>query len=66
MANQRDLFEILYGGRRLAVAVTRRGRQRLYVGAINGEVCATAPGKGDLLRALIQMARHYPKEAFAG
>jgi hypothetical protein len=58
----RELFEFKHGGRRIGMIRRSRGAHRLYVGSINGEECAFGPQKGDLLRQLILMARHYPKD----
>ena len=58
--HQRDLFEIKRGGKRLAVAVRGSGGWRRYIGSINGQECAAAPAKGDLLRMLIEMTDRQP------
>jgi len=58
----RELFEIRHLGRTLRVWRHNRGRHRRYIGAINGSVCAISPAKGDLLRRMILMSRHYPTE----
>ncbi|HEY5237398.1 MAG TPA: hypothetical protein VIJ62_03375 [Rhizomicrobium sp.] len=55
MQNQRELFEIKRGGRRITVAVRgARGRRR-YIGSIDGQVSAVAHEKGDLFRKLIEI-----------
>jgi len=59
----KELFEIRHSGRTLRVWRWNRGRGRRYIGAINNTVCAIGPAKGDLLRRMILMSRHYPKEA---
>ena len=61
MPGQRELFEIQRGGRTLSISRSSQGNRKLYVGAVNGEVCAFAPAKGDLLRALIRLSQSYPK-----
>jgi hypothetical protein len=55
MTNQRHLFDIQHRGKRLSVAVRTNYRQRTYIGSIDGQVCATAPAKGTLLRLLVGM-----------
>jgi len=61
MLNHRDLFEFNHAGRRLGMAVRGHKGRRTYLGFINGALAATGHAKGDLLRHLIQLARHYPK-----
>ena len=61
MQNQRELFAFTHGGRRLAMAVIGRGGRRKYLGYINGGLAAFGPAKGELLRELITLARHFPK-----
>ncbi|HET7083747.1 MAG TPA: hypothetical protein VFI23_03190 [Rhizomicrobium sp.] len=56
MENQRHLFDIQHRGKRLSVAVRTKYRQRTYIGSIDGQVCATAPAKGTLLRLLVEMS----------
>lgn len=59
--HQRDLFEIKRGGKRLTVAVRGGcGGWRRYIGSIDGQECAMAPAKGDLLRMLIDMTGSQP------
>ena len=65
MYTGRHLFDINHGGRRLTVSRTGSQGRRMYIGAINGQECAAAPAKGELLRTLIQMARHFPKSSQA-
>ena len=60
MPGQRELFEIQRGGRTLSISRASQGNRKLYIGAVNGEVCAFAPAKGGLLRALIQLSQAYP------
>jgi len=57
--NKRDLFQIRRGGTLLAVAVRGGGALRTYIGSINGEECATAREKGELLRMLFEMVPSY-------
>jgi len=56
MTDQRQLFDIQHRGKCLSVAVRTKYRQRTYIGSIDGQVCATAPAKGTLLRLLVEMA----------
>jgi hypothetical protein len=60
MQNHHELFEIRRGDKRLSVAVLRNSRHRVYVGSIDGQVCATSFGKGDLLRLLIEKSSDRP------
>jgi hypothetical protein len=53
--HHRHLFDIQHRGKRLSVGVRTRFRRRTYIGAIDGQVCATAPAKGTLLRLLMEM-----------
>jgi hypothetical protein len=55
-----ELFEIRHSGRNLQVWRRGKGHFKQYLGAINGDVCAMGPAKGDLLRRLVEMSRHYP------
>jgi hypothetical protein len=59
MQDHHELFTIKRGGKRLSVAVVRECRHRTYVGLIDGQVCATSLGKGDLLRVLLEMTTNY-------
>ena len=56
MINHRHLFTIQHRGKRLAIAVRTRYRRRTYVGTIDGEIMATAPAKGPLLRLLVELS----------
>jgi hypothetical protein len=56
-----ELFSFRHCQRDITVWRRGKGHFKRYIGAINGEVCAEAPAKGELLRNLIQMARGYPK-----
>lgn len=66
MLNQRELFEFTHAGRRLRMAVRGHKGRRTYLGYINGGLAATGLAKGELLRNLIQLARHYPKAPAPG
>ena len=59
----RELFRIRHSDRTIQIWRRGKGHFKQYIGAINGDVCATGPAKADLLRRLIQMSRQYPKEA---
>ena len=54
MQTQRELFKIKRGGKCLSVLQGALGHRR-YIGSIDGQVCAEAPAKGELLRRLIEM-----------
>ena len=56
MENHRHLFDILHRGKRLSVTVRTKYRQRTYIGSIDGQVRATSPAKGSLLRLLMEMS----------
>lgn len=56
MQDHHELFEIRRGDKRLSIAVLKTSRHRTYIGSIDGQVCATSFGKGDLLRQLMEMA----------
>ena len=58
MENQRHLFDIQHRGKRLSVAVRTKYRQRTYIGSIDGQVRATSPAKGSLLRMLVELSSH--------
>jgi hypothetical protein len=58
---QKELFVIRHDGRNLSLHRRGRGRHRTYLGYINGEYAALAPGKGECLRIIINMARSRPK-----
>jgi hypothetical protein len=61
MPKLKQLFQLRHKGRTLSVGLKSRGKRKVYLGAINGETCAVAPGKGEVLRLLIKMAQGYPK-----
>lgn len=61
MKHSVELFRFRHSQRDITVWRRGRGHYKRYIGAINGDVCADAPAKGELLRKLIEMARHYPK-----
>ena len=56
MNDYRHLFEIQHRGKRLAVAVRTRYRRRTYIGFIDGNIVATSPAKGTLLRLLVEIS----------
>lgn len=58
---QKELFRIRYGARHLSVAVRGRRRARVYIGYIDGTVCALARGKGDVMRLLLETVRDGPQ-----
>lgn len=60
----RHLFDLKYSGRTLSIAIGGRGHRKTYIGSINGQVAALRRSKGELLRALVTMARTYPKDFF--
>jgi hypothetical protein len=57
----KELFEISHGGRNIAVFLRNVGLRKRYIGSVNGIVCVIGSGKGDVMRRLIEVARHYPK-----
>lgn len=61
MKHATKLFSFRHSQRDITVWRRGSGRFKRYYGAINGDMCAESTGKGDLLRRLIEMARHYPK-----
>jgi hypothetical protein len=56
------LFEISHKGRRLGFKKVGWGsKQKGYIGSINGDECAFARAKGELLSKLIGLVPSYPK-----
>lgn len=60
MKNAKELFSFRHSQRTITIWRQGRSHFKRYIGAVNGEVCAEAPAKGELLRRLIEIARTYP------